>query len=118
MQTKKNAFLLFTILSLSMTSCSFSEKQEALENTENIIAVLENNCDCHTISKIENKYRKATKMVTYKLVGCEFDEFEKEASRVNHLLQDSIQNFCEIDEFKLIFVNRGEETTINSIPCK
>lgn len=55
---------------------------------------------------------------TYKLVGCTFDNIDSEAVRIKKVLSDSIPGFCDIEEFNLVFINKGKERIKSFSKCQ
>lgn len=117
--TKRTLKLIIVAISIGLlNSCGFSDMKEMFEKADKITSVMQNNCDCEEVSMLEYNIENFTTTATYKLVGCEFEEFEEEAQRVNQLLKDSIPNFCDIDHFNLVFVNKGEQKVKSYSKCE
>ena len=111
-------FTLFLFLMLILTSCDISEFTEMIENAGNITGVMERNFDCHEVSLLEYNVHNYTTTAAYKMVGCEPSNQNEVKNQVMSLLQDSIPNFCEIDNFSLVFVYKGERTVYTYKKCE
>lgn len=98
--------------------CGFADLKGLVENANKITSVLQNNCNCEEVSMVKYSIENFTTTATYKLVGCEFEEFEEEALRVKVILSDSIPDFCEIQYFNLVFVNKGVQKVKRYSKCK
>lgn len=121
MKTTSKTFALLFCLSLitQLGSCNFaSNMQDMVEKSMNITKVMQNNCDCDEVSIMEYQTTNLVTTASYKLVGCEFEDFDKETLRIKTILQDSIPGFCDIDHFNLVFVNKGERMVKSFSKCK
>ena len=117
--TKRTLKLVIVTVSIGLLNgCGFADMKGMLEKADKITSVMQNNCDCEEVSMLEYSIENLTTTATYKLVGCEFEEFEAETQRVNQLLKDSIPNFCGIDRFNLVFVNKGEQKVKSYSKCE
>lgn len=101
-----------------LNNCGFADMKKMLEKSNKITSVIQNNCDCEEVSLLSYSVNNFTTTASYKLVGCEFQEFDVEALRVNKLLKDSIPDFCKIDYFNLVFVNKGEQKVKSYSKCE
>lgn len=101
-----------------VTACSISEMTDMFKKANDINAVLQNNCDCDEVSMVEYSMNNFVTTASYKLVGCEFESLDDESLRVMKILTDSIPQFCDIDYFNLVFVNKGEREVKSYADCR
>lgn len=110
-------FLIF-LLTIILSSCSLEGMKNMMEQSSKIRNTIEKNCDCEEVSMMGYQIHNLTTTATYKLVGCEFESIENEASKIVEVLGDSITDFCDIDNFNLIFVNKGDKNIISYSNCE
>lgn len=79
------------------------------------LLISETDCDLVEVSDfvIENEKRMSAK---FKLIGCEISEIE--ADRINNILKDSIEYFCDIKLLTYEFVNNQNSNIIKYYHCK
>lgn len=102
----------------SFNGCSFGDLEEVLDKSGKITSTLQRHCDCDEISVMNYSVHNLTTTATYKLVGCTFSDIDSEALRIKQLLKDSIPGFCEIKEFNLVFINKGNERIKKFARCR
>lgn len=110
MTLKRFKLLTLALLpAILLNSCGFEALDKLLENSQKITSTLQQNCDCEEISALNYSIHNGTTTATYKLVGCDFKDIDSEALRIKQVLSDSIPGFCDIEEFNLVFINKGKE---------
>ncbi len=119
MITKKFKLLALGICSVALlNSCGFGELDKLLENSKKITSTLQQTCDCEEVSILNYAIQNGTTRATYKLVGCDFNDIDSEALRIKQVLSDSIPGFCDIEEFNLVFINKGKERIKSFARCQ
>ena len=94
-----------------------------LENVQKLESktreIITANSNCHEVSVVNYQISNGvTEEVIYKLVGCEYDTAKKESEKIVEILKDSLDGFCGIKNFNLIFVGKRETKTIKYWKCK
>lgn len=107
---------IFTIIILN--GCGFGELEKLLDNSKKITSTLQQHCDCEEISVMNYSITNQSTTATYKLVGCDFNDIDSEALRIRKVLSDSIPGFCNIEEFNLVFINKGKERIKSFARCQ
>ncbi|GEM_PF-2010064 len=103
---------------LLLNGCVFGELDKLLENSKKITSTLQQHCDCEEISVMNYSVHNLSTTASYKLVGCDFNDINSEALRIRKLLSDSIPGFCDIEEFNLVFINKGKERIKSFTKCQ
>lgn len=101
-----------------LNGCGFGDLEKVLENAEKITSTLQQHCDCEEISVLNYSVTNKSTTATYKLVGCPFDDIDSEAVRIKKVLSDNIPGFCDIEEFNLVFINKGKERIKSFAKCQ
>lgn len=118
---KRFKYLLPVLGIFSMTlfnGCGLGNLEKVLENAEKITSTLQQHCDCEEISVLNYTVENLSTTATYKLVGCAFDNIDSETARIKKVLSDSIPGFCDIEEFNLVFINKGKERIKSFSKCQ
>lgn len=103
---------------LLLNGCGFGELEKLLDNSKKITSTLQQHCDCEEISVMNYSITNQSTTATYKLVGCDFNDIDSEALRIRKVLSDSIPGFCNIEEFNLVFINKGKERIKSFTRCQ
>lgn len=103
---------------LLLNGCGFEELDKVLENSKKITSTLQQNCDCEEISVMNYSVKNGSTNASYRLAGCDFNDIDSEALRIRKVLSDSIPGFCNIEEFNLVFINKGKERIKSFARCQ
>ncbi|MEO1049919.1 MAG: hypothetical protein AAFX87_04820 [Bacteroidota bacterium] len=115
MKTKNTVIVL---LLLSLMACNVSGFKEIFQNSGRITELLKESTECHEVQMVSYNITNGVSNVTYKLVGCEYEDLSTEADRLVGMLQDSVTNFCNIDHFNMVFVYKGEQQVVTYNDCE
>lgn len=119
MLIKKIKLIVAGIIAVALVNgCGFGDLNGMLERADKITQTLNQHCDCEEVSVLNYSIHNGTTTATYKLVGCPFDNIDSEALRIKKLLSDSIPGFCDIEEFNLVFINKGKERIKSFTRCR
>ena len=118
MKTLKSILGLLFVCSI-LASCSLSEMmQSLLEKSEKTERIIENLTDCHEVTMVNYKMSNGiTTLVQLKLVGCEYESLEAESEKIVSVLKDSIEGFCDIRHFNLIYSGKREDRSFSYRKC-
>lgn len=107
--------LLTTFIRCSLPE-SFDKFQQEVSKTTKLI---EAHTDCHEVSLLNYQITNGVKKeITYKLVGCEYEDLQIEADKIKEMLRDSIDGFCKAKKLNLIFKSKEENKTIQYWKCE
>jgi hypothetical protein len=110
----KISLMLFILLSIS--GCG--QMEEVMKKSEDIQKSLTTHCDCEEVRMINYSINNFTTTANYELVGCKFRSPKEEALRILTFLKKDVQGFCDIDEFTLDFINKGNHRPVLIEKCK
>ena len=78
--------------------------KELMEKSQKTERIVERLTDCHEVTMVNYKMSNGiTTLVQLKLVGCEYESLEAESEKIVSVLKDSIEGFCDIRHFNLIY---------------
>jgi hypothetical protein len=107
-----------SLFALSLIAIGCGQMQEVMQKSQDIQRSLASQCDCEDVRMINYSIENFTASAHYELVGCQFESLEKESKRITDFLKKDIPGFCEIDDFTVDFINKGEHQVVRLKDCK
>ena len=110
--------ILLVLLIYMFSGCIESEVNKDLQEAQQLYRVLINTTDCELVEISDfTKENGKRKSATFKLVGCRISEFDIEAERINAILKDSIEYFCDIKLVTYEFINNQNSNIVKYYHC-
>ncbi|MBF9222370.1 hypothetical protein [Hymenobacter ruricola] len=104
------------LLSLFLTSCTL---EELMSKTNKMTEVIQANCDCDDVRLLSYEDNMGGESTAYfEVVGAEVVRHALIASEINKALKQNINNYCDIDELTLDFINKGKHSRILISNCE
>ena len=98
------------LLALFLTSCVLDE---LMKKTNKMTEVIQANCDCDDVRLLSYEDNMGGQSTAYfEIVGAGVAKHTLIASEINKALKQNINDYCNINELTLDFINKGKHSKI------
>ena len=108
--------ILFSFLFL-IISCDFNI-DTVMTETNQINSIASANSECDLVETMNyNLVNGKRKILSLRLVGCEFEYAQDEVEKIHKALKDSLYYFCDIKMINYNIINKGNSQVFKYYEC-
>lgn len=101
-----------------LISCLGTDSEKGFKEANHLYNIINKNTTCELVEILDfSLVNGKSKNLTFKLVGCEFKDYQIEADRINKVFRDSIDYFCDIKLVSYNFINKNNSNVVKYYNC-